>query len=475
MATTSTVRAGIYARLSKALDLYNVEGQIADGRKVAERIGAEVVETFTDNNKGASRQAIQRGVKRDAWLKVLDVINAREIDVLIVYNLDRLLRTVKELEVLIDAVEAGQLIIHQLSAGEIDLSDADQRMQARIKVSFAEHETDRNAERQQRMNGKRRADGRWTNPGRRQYGYGDGGVIIPDEAAVVVQMAQKAVDGVAAPSIARWLNGQGIPTTEGGKWSSTGVMRLLTAPRVAGWIGHGSHRDYITEGEWVGILTREIQDEIRAAFTGRSLGKAGRRSMMTGLIRCAHCGRSMSRSYNNQHRPIYRCVKRSDTGEGCGQSIVADPVDRQVRDVTLHWLSVLDGRERSTATVDEPREDLDVLEREKAGVWTAYNDGMISFDQWNDKTRKLQERIGRVQAAQGQRVTRGRIRDKAGDLTTVGERWDVLGEDVQRGLISMVVDHVVVTRAARRGAPNVYDRFEVEPVAALRDVGLTVA
>src|SRR3712207_736490 len=80
------LRAGLYDRVSTLMQRRNgfsLDAQEKDTRAYAERLGAEVVQHWTDNDSGAEWDL-------PGLNAMLDAARRREFDILIVYGPDRL-------------------------------------------------------------------------------------------------------------------------------------------------------------------------------------------------------------------------------------------------------------------------------------------------------------------------------------------------------------------------------------------------
>jgi DNA invertase Pin-like site-specific DNA recombinase len=88
-------RAAIYTRISKDLTLagLGVARQLKDCRAMAERKGWRVVHELEDNDISATG-----GKTRPAYVRLKALMQARAIDVVVVYSADRLHRNSRELE-----------------------------------------------------------------------------------------------------------------------------------------------------------------------------------------------------------------------------------------------------------------------------------------------------------------------------------------------------------------------------------------
>lgn len=85
-------RVALYCRVSTADGRQTVANQIADLTAVAERLGWHVVEVITDTASGSKSRE-----KRSGYNRLLTAITRREIDMVAVWSVDRLARSLSEL------------------------------------------------------------------------------------------------------------------------------------------------------------------------------------------------------------------------------------------------------------------------------------------------------------------------------------------------------------------------------------------
>src|SRR5690625_4025976 len=110
-------RAAIYARISSddgtAL---GVGRQIADCEREAQRRGWVIADRYIDNDVSASR-----GAPRPEYQRMLTDVRAGRLGAVVVWDVDRLTRTMRELEDVIDFANHRGLALASVG-GEIDLS-----------------------------------------------------------------------------------------------------------------------------------------------------------------------------------------------------------------------------------------------------------------------------------------------------------------------------------------------------------------
>src|SRR5918994_7603828 len=122
-------RAAIYCRISDDREGagLGVKRQEKDCRGLCDRRGWQVARVFTDNDRSA-----YNGAPRPAYVAMFDALNAGEFDVLVAWHPDRITRSPRELEDVVDLVEATGVEVATVTAGDYDLATPTGRMTARI-------------------------------------------------------------------------------------------------------------------------------------------------------------------------------------------------------------------------------------------------------------------------------------------------------------------------------------------------------
>ena len=120
--------AALYTRVSQDStgERLAVARQLDDCTLLAERLGWTVVDHFSDNDISA-----YDGSARPEFERMLDAIKRGKINAIICWQPDRLYRSMKDLERLVDATDRG-IEIRSVNGGDLDLSHSTGRMLARI-------------------------------------------------------------------------------------------------------------------------------------------------------------------------------------------------------------------------------------------------------------------------------------------------------------------------------------------------------
>jgi len=225
MALATPIQPAVYARISQdrtGLSI-GVDDQIQQCRQHAERLGWPGPRVYSDNDISAAK----RGARRPGFEQLLVDIADGQVDALICRHLDRLLRRVVDLERILDATEASKLVvpIEFVMAGQIDLKTASGRLLARILASVAANEVEVKSERVGQARRREALAGRSHGP--LGYGYDKDQLIVPAEAEIVREVANRVLAGESFYGIATDLNSRGVPTPGAGQWDARRLARTI--------------------------------------------------------------------------------------------------------------------------------------------------------------------------------------------------------------------------------------------------------
>ena len=218
--------------------------------------------------------------------------------------------------------------------------------------------------------------------------------IDPEEARVVREIFSLYVDhGLGCRTISQTLNQEGAYTKHGCQWNPRGVRRVLVNPIYCGVLVNHKYEveDFLTgkqvllpqqeqflhpRPQWAIIpperfqqaqaimaLRREKYDSQKPHPTGRYSGK----HLFSGMIKCAHCGRSFTRkSYTYVNTRIFwRCVTNDQyTAEHCDNRICLEEPDlmnrlasylvSKIPDMGLFSESVLEAFKKRAPSLPDP-------------------------------------------------------------------------------------------------------------------------
>lgn len=295
---TPATAAAIYTRISQDQtgQRAGVTRQLEDCQALADRCGftVEAHHHFDDNDISA-----YSGKRRKGYEAMLAALQRGEFTAILCWHPDRLYRSLKDLERLIDIADATGAQIKSVNGGDFDLSNATGKMIARILGSVSRQESEHKAERQRRANAQRRAAGRYPMM-HIPFGYErTGDTITPTEpqASMIRAAAASVLAGVSLNSICKDWNARGFTTTYGNRWYNGGLRRVLTNPTYAACTviprAAGARNRIAGDGDWEPILDRETHDALVAVLSDPARFKHNRfeRTYIgSGVYVCGLCG-----------------------------------------------------------------------------------------------------------------------------------------------------------------------------------------
>lgn len=234
-------------------------------------------------------------IRRPGLQHLLDGIESGELAGVIVWDIDRFFRQVRELEELIHLTDrvGGRFPVWS-ARGDLDLSTSEGRMMARVQVTMAQKSSDDTSRRVKRAHQRIAEQGRPAG-GNRPFGFEDDRITHrPDEVALIRWAAQQVIDGQSLRAVAHELDQKGSTTPLGNRWRADTIRGVLIRPRVAGM--RGQH-----EAVWDPILEPDLWAQVRRILEspGRRSGGGARMprvSCLLGIVRCGVCGEPMRTS-----------------------------------------------------------------------------------------------------------------------------------------------------------------------------------
>ncbi|HVF53164.1 MAG TPA: recombinase family protein [Actinomycetota bacterium] len=487
--------AAIYCRISQddgaAL---GVKRQEKDCRELAERRGWPVGHVYVDNDISAYKSR-----RRPEYEAMLEDIRDGRIDAVIVYDLDRLTRRPREIEDFIDLCGAAAVRMACVS-GDIDLSDENGRLQARLVGAFARKESDAKSRRIKRKHLEIAQSGRhpgsWSMLGYEYRKETKSLAIVADEARVIRRVFQDYADGVALREIARDLNARGIVGKRGRtKWTHGAITRLLDNPTYTGLrVYEGETYEATT---WTAIVKRDLWDRVRARrLAERADTPAQNRTgkgttMLSGLLFCP-CGAPMWRdSYKSKpNKSSYLCsdAKRRDRGQCRAGGIAAHRAEAMIADAFLAHMSEpyseRASRENVGGLLDEsgPRvDDLDAriarIESQMERLITMELDSDVPLESATIRRKKvaLQDEHQKLERQRAALISSGSsTRRRADDLARLRKRlgslphiWELATSTERNEMLKLVIERATVTGIGRGKSVDIqWARWlDVEPAA----------
>lgn len=460
------MEAGIYARISLDRDetTLGVQRQVQDCTAEANRRGWSIVQTYVDNDVSATRSKT-----RPEYQRMLADIEAGVIGGFLVWDIDRLTRTPRELEDIIDLADKYKLQLANIG-GDIDLSSPQGRMTARIKGSVARHESEQQSRRLKRKLEQKAMAGE--PHGIIPFGYqrekfitADGTPSVrdvphPEQAPLIREAAKRVLAGESIRGIAASWNQRGIPAPRGGKWVAATIKQMLKRPSNAGLRA--------LRGEIVGKSNADpIYDEgthtrLLALFADphRTTGAVGNapKYLLSAIAVCGVCGgkiRRLTGNYNAKTgktmQPAYSCrecfkIRRK---QSLVDAVVTGAViGRLQRPDLLAELATGDPR-----ALEDAKQEVATLEARLALAADQFADGDITGEQLKRITERIKPQAEDAKRRIESAMPRNGITEMVGaDAAT---KWAAASIDVQRTIIDTLMTVTILpTTPGRSDQPE---------------------
>ncbi len=390
--TNLPIRAAIYTRKSVTEGLDQEFNSLDAQRQSVEHYVAShaaqgwVALTARYDDGGFSGATIER----PAFQRLLADIEAGQVDVVAVYRLDRLSRSLLDFAQLMKLFEESGVAFVSVTE-HFDTSTAMGRMVLNMVATFAQFERESTAQRTRDKVHAARRRGMWTG-GKPLLGYDvkDKKLVVnQDEAARVrdifgIYLHEGSLLATADELQRRgwgnksWTNEEGR-RVEGQAFNRSSLHTLLRCPLFAGRIRAGDelvaaqHTAIVDDGTW-----QAVQDQLDAGAPEqprRPYRPKSNAGLLQGLVRCGVCGSSFSYTYAGSKRrwSYLICAKAAKHGaKACpGSRVAAGEFEQFIFD-RIRAI----GRDRAVlnATLDACPSKTDPAElrtdlRELDGIW----------------------------------------------------------------------------------------------------------
>ena len=389
------MRTAIYVRISEddgtAL---GVKRQESDGRAEAERRGWDVIDVYADNDVSATR-----GKTRPSYERMMRDARSGLIQAILVWDIDRLTRTPREIEDVIELADRTGLVLVNLT-GAGDLGTDDGRMMLRIKGALARREVEQMRKRLKRKYQEKAENGE--PHGRAPYGMmrvEGRDVPDPETAPILRELARRVLDGESLRGVARDLTERGVPGPGSPSWNSTIIRQALLRPSYAGLRQYQGAIIGKTNGE--PVFDEDTHARLIALLRdpSRKQNHRGREPiyLLSGLARCGRCGGPM-RSLVGRIAQTKTGEKRQPPAYGCSVCFkvrrLRESVDALVEQVVIERLNdpeVIGGlfSAGDPGSAREAMESIATIDARLAVAADQFADGAITGDQLKRITAKL--------------------------------------------------------------------------------------
>jgi len=473
------VSTGIYVRVStdeQAREGYSIRAQQEKLKAYATLKEWHIYGIYVD--EGISGKDIDG---RPEIKRLITDIESGKVTNVLVFKIDRLTRSTKNLIELMDLFNTHDCAFNSLSES-IDTSTASGRMFLKIVGIFAEFERENLAERI-RLGFERKAKEGYTLATYRQaYGYNraKGNKLLEvneTEAEIVKRIFDMYLNNDCTYyKIAHILSAQNAPTKTGKQWATTTVRTILKNPLYIGKVRYSvrdTSRYFEAEGLHTPIIDEStfygVQDKMRKLRKVTNTKRPTSGVYFSGVIYCAECGCKLSPRWNYKQTssdndkpkeavyPTYRC-NNSVKKLGCKSKNVSHKKLEEAfikRIAKLPNVSADDiSQSENTAHPNHDTEittitaEITLIERKTKEIMGVFMSGELEFSEYktmttvgNERRKELETRLDQLHKVQENK----RIRYNQSEIVAnVLTHWQVMDNAERQQFVQKFVEKIVI-------------------------------
>lgn len=317
------IRCAIYTRKSteEGLDMdYNtLDAQREAGEKYIEAMrheGWRVIPEHYDDGGFSGGNMDRPGLK-----KLLEDIGSGRIDIIVVYKVDRLSRSLMDFAKLVEIFDEHNTSFVSVTQ-HFNTQDSMGRLTLNILLSFAQFEREVTGERIRDKFAASKKKGMWMGgPPPLGYDIVDRQLIVnPTEAKEVCYIFNKYIELKGSIALViKDLKHNNLKTKsyislsekkQGGKFYSSATVRTVLKNRL--YLGQVHHKGEYYPAQHKSIIEQDVFDKAQEILSETPLVKQKRtfvaksEALLKGIIVCGGCGGAMSPTYTKKKNKIYR-------------------------------------------------------------------------------------------------------------------------------------------------------------------------
>ena len=294
----STLRCAIYTRKSSEEGLEQDFNSLHAQREACEAcIASQKHEGWTALPTRYDDGGLSGGtLERPALQRLLQDIGNDEIDVIVVYKVDRLTRALSDFARIVEIFDRHEVSFVSVTQ-QFNTTTSMGRLTLNVLLSFAQFEREVTGERIRDKIAASKKKGMWMG-GNPPLGYDahDRKLVVNEEEAATVRRIFRLYRQIrSVRELRHRLDAEGITSKRrvmrggsvtGGKPINRGALYHLLRNRI--YLGEVVHRDKSWPGEHEAIIERDLWDDVQAILAqnanGERQGATSRPSLLTGLL-----------------------------------------------------------------------------------------------------------------------------------------------------------------------------------------------
>ncbi|MDN9009858.1 recombinase family protein [Brevibacillus laterosporus] len=455
MKKVTITRVAIYVRVStdeQAKEGFSIPAQRERLRAFCQSQGWEIIEEYVEEGWSA------KDIQRPQMQRLLKDIKKGTLDMVLVYRLDRLTRSVLDLYLLLQIFEKHDVAFR--SATEVyDTSTAMGRLFITLVAALAQWERENLAERV-KFGIEQMIDQGKKPGGHSPFGYHFDKdftcTIIEQEARVVEKIYQWYAEGFGYRSIAKQLNEMDVSPRIAKRWNHISVRDILLNDMYIGVYRWGNK---IVLDNHPPIISKQLFAKVKKTMEGKS-GQSPRKGKfpLTGILRCGDCEEhNMQGFYDHRdQKTYYRCL-------GCNRVThdqrILDPLLGEIERLITskeYFLEKVNNQREVQVDLDKIRGEIAKIQTQKEKWYDVFMDDsnpipketlFEKINALNNKENELQELINDYDAEE---ETPEEKYHKIKKMTNIREQYHLADVFRKKELLHSLFEKVIIYRERGR-------------------------
>lgn len=460
------LKAALYVRVStteQANEGYSIQAQTERLKNYAKAKDYFIIKTYTDPGFSGAK------LDRPALQEMIKDIENNQIDIVLVYKLDRLSRSQKNTLFLIEDVFLKNNVDFVSMQESFDTTSAFGRAMIGILSVFAQLERDTITERMGMGRTERAKEGYFHGGGGTSktpvgYDYVDGLLQVNEyEAEIIRYIFGLYISGKGINSISDTIRDK-FPSKR--KFGVSLVRGILTNNLYVGLIKFNNE---VYEGKHEPIVSKDIFDKAQNEFKRRTTGKLKlftSKYLLTGIIYCGHCGARMkatsaSTLKDGTRLTYYNCYSRPGSpthmikdlkcpSKSYRTNVLDDYVVSQMKRISKTDISIeIDDNTNNDSGTNKSvvKKEIGSIESRIEKLLKLYEFGNVPLDVLNSKINSLNNEKAKLKEILNENKIE-KIDDKADKLEIFNNLknidWDTMTHEDIKVIISRSVEKITV-------------------------------
>ena len=458
--------AGLYIRVStedQAREGFSLPEQEKRLRAMCEYKGYEIYKLYKDAGISA-----KTGNTRPAFEELLQDIRDKKCNTIVVLKLDRLTRSVFDLEGIMNFLEENNAYL-DCANEEINTTNSSGKMVARLLTTVSQNEIERTSERTKFGLSGAIKEGHI--PARAPLGYKHiDKKLVPDPLTkdIVIRIYNLYFEGKSYYNIATIFNEEQVLGKT--NWKDTGILRIISNEVYKGDYVHGKRTNHPT-------LYRDVVEPIISEEMWENCQVQKKKNQKNYMrtqtyiflqkLKCPKCGRILAGGASHKIKSdkwyfYYRC-------ENCKNNIHEDKIENKIKVlladileydnvVNEFFLPVLKSK------VDNPKEQLEKelknLNNKRDRIRKAYIDELFTEEEFKQESKLIENQIEMIntkllensQAEQLNFTTEDILLKRDMDFINkvklpisyyaFNDNWDLLNRDTRADIVMRYIDDI---------------------------------